>query len=349
MKVKQVNFWAFIIMAAITVLMVAFSIYATVSSDASVLSGPVTYVIFGIYFLVQVVCICLYKPGASVYKIGFYFTHVGILVLLIGVLLFIMFGKSVYSSVPVNADGQYYAAIKGEEETIDLGFGIKIDTLTVEQYEDGSDKYYGSDVTLYDYSDNTRNYYEAATATLAVNSPVRRNGWKLYFMSYSDGKYSDDDTYLLPYDYQPDENGELAPAPREAVQEFTANGGGEAALRLLADSKYSGAEMTYMIYDRSSSTYTAAGTSASALEQLEGMVTVRVYKGTSSDNAYYVYAAPDSVLVLFKNDPGEFFVIGGMALTVIGIIMMCLIRKRTKLSELPPDEKKDGKEGGESK
>lgn len=345
MKIRELNKWAYILMAVMTVIIAGLSVYATVSSDNSLFKGPVMYILFGIYFVVQVVCIVLFRPRANVYKIGFYFTHAGVLVLLVGALLYVIFGQSIYSEVPVDKDGKYYVAIGNGDERTDLGFGIRADSLEIDYYEDGSDKYYGSDITAFDYSENTGSYHESGSARLAVNAPYRKNGWKLYFMSYNDGKYTDDGTYLLPYDAA--EDGSLS--PREPVSEFKSNGGTEASLTLLADSKYAGAEMAYLIYDKSASAYVPAGTDASSISSMSGLVTVRVYKSTSSENTYYVYAAQNSLLVLFKKDPGEFVVIGGMTLTMIGIVMMCLIRKRTRLSELPPVKEEDEKEGGEGK
>jgi len=324
MKSKWFYLWAYITVAVMTAVMTGVSLYATLSGDGALFKGPLVYILFGIYFAVQIVCIFFFKPGAGAYKIGFYFTHVGILVILIGALLFAVFGQTVYSEVPIDESGKYYVAIGNGEDRTELGFGIRADSLTVERYADGSDRSYSSELTLFDVSKNTGLYHESGKKTLAVNAPLHKNGWKLYFMSYNDGRYSGDGGYLLPAAVSAD--GEMK--ERESLLEFTAGSGTEALARIMADGSLTGGDITYLVYDRSSGTYVIS--SPSDVAASSGLITVRVY--TSSVGGYAAYVSGNSLLVLFKKDPGEYFVICGMALTVIGVVMMCLIKKRTKLT-----------------
>lgn len=323
--------WAYIIMAVLTAVLVIMSVVSTVTGSSEIFSEPAVYMIFGIYFAVQVICVFLMRPTASVYRIGFYFIHVGIPIMLIGFALYGIFGKTLYSNVPVDSNGLFYTGINDENGIKnDLGFGFKADTFEIEHYESGSEKYYGADISVYDINGRTGAYYNSGAAKLEVNNTFRKNGWKLYFMGYNDGVYSNDGTYLLPYG---------AEGALEPVLEFVTNDGGKnAEARLLSNNMLSGANVTYLIYNGVSSTYIPIGTDAAALESIGGRVTVRVYESGALENSYYVYAAQTTLLILFKRDPGEFFVIVGMVMTMIGIVMMCLIGGKHK-------DKNDGVSG----
>ncbi len=122
------------------------------------------------------------KPSGNLPKrIGFYMTHGGIVLLLIGFAMFEMAGDSVTAAVPVGGEA-YYSNIQRESgEVCDLGFNFRVENFEVETYEDGSDKQYYADLLFADAVT-----LKIDKAELSVNHTVRRNGWKIYLMSYGE-------------------------------------------------------------------------------------------------------------------------------------------------------------------
>lgn len=175
---------SYIVLTALTLLMIIGTIAATAKGDASVLTGGLAAVVFAVFAILQVICLAIYKPGISLYKIGFYLLHAGLLVMLVGFLAYAVAGEQLNVEVPVNSSGSFYTSVQNEEgETTDLGFGMRISKFTLEKYEDtGNDKYYRADLTYIDPTTLAQD-----DSFLEVNNTDRRNGWKIYLMSYNDG------------------------------------------------------------------------------------------------------------------------------------------------------------------
>ena len=174
---------SYVILLILTVLMAAGTVAAVVTGDINMLTGWLATFVFIVFAIVQLVCLALYQPAWSVYKVGFYAMHIGLLILLAGLAAFSLAGESITVQVPIDPDGRYFAYVQNEEgDDIDLGFAFKLDRFTLEKYESGNDKYYRTDLT---FADPTT--LAAETDYLEVNRTIRKNGWKIYLMSYSDG------------------------------------------------------------------------------------------------------------------------------------------------------------------
>ena len=180
---QKFHFCAYLILLVLTLLMAAGVCIAVISGDVGALTGGLAAFVFVAFAIVQIVCLALYQPALSVYKIGFYLMHVGLLILLAGLGAYALGGESITVQVPISETGNYYRYVQNENgEDIDLGFAFKLDKFTLEKYESGSDKYYRTDVTFADPTTlATENDY------LEVNRTLKKNGWKIYLMSYSDG------------------------------------------------------------------------------------------------------------------------------------------------------------------
>ncbi|MBQ8288328.1 MAG: cytochrome c biogenesis protein ResB [Clostridia bacterium] len=182
-SLQKLHFYAYLILLVLTLLMATGTIIAVLTGDIGALSGGLAAFVFVVFAIVQVVCLAMYQPGLSVYKIGFYLMHVGLLVLLAGLAAYALVGESINVQVPISETGNYYRYVTNEKgENIDLGFAFKLDKFTLEKYESGSDKYYRTDMT---FTDPTTLATEGDY--LEVNRTLRKNGWKIYLMSYSDG------------------------------------------------------------------------------------------------------------------------------------------------------------------
>lgn len=194
-SLQKIHSASYLILLGLTILMAIGTVVAVIQGDVSILTGGLASTVFVIFAIVQIVCITLYQPGRSVYKIGFYLMHIGLLVLLAGLAAYALAGDSITVQVPISQTGNYYRYVQNEDgEEVDLGFAFKLTDFTVEKYESGGDRYYKTDVTFADPTTlATENDY------LEVNRTLRRNGWKLYLMSYSDGTANLGALQLTPY------------------------------------------------------------------------------------------------------------------------------------------------------
>lgn len=120
------------------------------------------------------------KPSGNLPKrLGFYFTHAGIVLLLAGFALFELGGDSITAAVPVGGE-TYYSNIQRENgEICDLGFHFRVDSRQIEYYEDGSEAQYYAKLSFADPVT-----LKIDGEWISVNHPVRRNGWKIYLMSF---------------------------------------------------------------------------------------------------------------------------------------------------------------------
>ena len=117
--------------------------------------------------------------GKFAKRAGFYLTHAGIVLLLIGFAMFEVSGDSVTAAVPVGGE-TYYSSIQRESgEVYDLGFNFRVDDFAVETYDDGSAMQYTAGISFADAVT-----LKVDAEELSVNHTVRRNGWKIYLMDY---------------------------------------------------------------------------------------------------------------------------------------------------------------------
>ena len=293
------------------------AITATVKDDGTSMHSWPTLLIFSIYALVQIVCLAMYDYRPKIYKIGFALVHAGILVMLVGFLAYNISGEyyTLNFTVGEGYDGFYTQNDDGEDEYYEFGFGVEIDKFTVEKYESGSDKFYHADLTFSD--DETA---ERETAALEVNRTLRKNGWKIYLMDYGDGKNEFVKTfghYKFDYEFYGDDWQSLSDKldeleyPIERYYCYLKSAGGYV-------SEYEGEELTDGI--------------------LSGLVRTPAYAHVLiHENKAYVYVYRQTVSLAFKKDPGEYAVVGGMCMTLVGTVMTCVIGRKKH-----DDEEGDG-------
>lgn len=117
--------------------------------------------------------------GKTLKKLGFYLTHAGVVILLVGFALFDCAGDNISAVVPVESE-TYYSSIQRENGDIcNLGFNFRVDSFETETYDDGSDKQY---TAVLSFADAVT--LKIDTLPLSVNHTVRRGGWKIYLMSH---------------------------------------------------------------------------------------------------------------------------------------------------------------------
>ena len=166
--------------------------------------------VFGVALSVSVVA---FNPKKTFYSIGFYVSHIGIILFLIGSLVYAVSGEVTNAAPPnissitptmeyqlaqqgIQADSLkgYYNQVgksDGSGEIIDLGFNFRIVDFKTELYEDGQPKYYEATIEFLN-ADNT-----VDTETLTVNHPLYRNGWKLYLMDVGTNYYGFQEVQIM--------------------------------------------------------------------------------------------------------------------------------------------------------
>lgn len=295
-------------MALLTAVLLIVVIAVSATGDNGALKGPGVIAVFAVYVVIQVVCIVFMKPQLSVYKIGFYALHIGVVVMLVGFALFELGGQSHYVNIPVDSSSKNgFDRIQTEDGSlVSLGFGVKLNNFTVEKYESGAPKQYVANMGIYRENPDTGAMYNSDNVTVSVNDTYRCEGWKVFLMSYDDGSSAMQG---------------LAP-----IEEYTSVGGAQAAVTMMMSSgKYDNATIDYFEYDPAKGGRVAIGTDASVWESMTGKYTARVYQSENTGN-YYVCLSRTYVQFLFKKDPGEYVVLTGMALIILGVILMCIIR-----------------------
>ncbi|HHW46180.1 MAG TPA: cytochrome c biogenesis protein ResB [Clostridiales bacterium] len=180
--------WSNYIMLAMTVILLGLTVWSS-ATGVKVFSNVWVVFLLAAFVALQTICLFSRKPKLSVYRIGFYVMHAGIVLFLIGSFIYYVSGDKLTVAIPVEP-GKQYSRIKRSEEVagkdmfVDLGFDIGVSDFKVEKYEPDergyqADRYYEATLVITDAK--TRKTSEVA---LTVNNPYRKNGWKIYLMSH---------------------------------------------------------------------------------------------------------------------------------------------------------------------
>jgi len=185
---KNIYLIMLVISIIITGMTIAVSVNGTAGTKESLFNSPFVVFLFAAYVAIQVVCIFNIKGKLTMYRIGFYVLHCGLVIMLVGMFVYYIKGDKIVN-VPVPVDGSTYSRIqRTAEETdskasdsnfVDLDFALGFSDFKVEKYDDGSDKFYDAKMILV-----KRGVEEPEYKSLRVNYPIRINGWKIYLMNY---------------------------------------------------------------------------------------------------------------------------------------------------------------------
>lgn len=78
---------------------------------------------------------CIFKQRFSWSKLGFYFSHVGIVILLGGALLGSLWGQQTQFSIPISETMDFWDVPTLDGDQVDLGFGISVTSFNVDHFE----------------------------------------------------------------------------------------------------------------------------------------------------------------------------------------------------------------------
>ena len=203
---KHLSYVLYIVLGIVTAALLIMTIVASAGGKA--FGGMMTILVLSLLGIAIAVSIIAFNPRKGFYSIGFYLTHIGIVMFLLGSLIYSTSGYSVTVAVP---DGGsitpiveyqmmqkgltsdkiaglkgYYNQIPGEEidETtgqkapVDLGFNLRITDFKTEYYDDEQRnvKHYEATLEIL-YEDGS-----VETRSRTVNNTLHINGWKLYLM-----------------------------------------------------------------------------------------------------------------------------------------------------------------------
>lgn len=178
-----------VLSAVMTVLTVITSVLGTAGTEQSVFHSTWVVFVFAAFVLIQLVCLFTLKPRFSVYYVGFYLLHIGLVLTLVGCFVYYLVGDVVNVSIPVDRTAVYSEILREEPDssgntTLKLGFGLGVTDFKVEKYTEetgvtGTDKHY--EATLQILANGKR---VPETVSLTVNHPHHQNGWKIYLMNY---------------------------------------------------------------------------------------------------------------------------------------------------------------------
>lgn len=214
---KKLSHVLYLLLGAVSAALLVMTVLASAGVDGVWHGMPIVIVlaVLGIAIAVSVVA---FNPRKNVYSIGFYVLHIGIVLFLIGSLVYAVSGISTNAAPPnvssitptieyrmrqmgytddaiANLKGYYNRVNKtdGSGEVIDLGFNFRVSDFQTEYYEDGvSVKRYDATMEFYN-TDGT-----AEQVSLTVNHPIYRNGWKIYLMSvHENGVYGYQQVQLM--------------------------------------------------------------------------------------------------------------------------------------------------------
>lgn len=333
---RKLNHIAYIILAVLVGLLLAVAVVASFTGDNSLLTGDGSSIasvwfpiaILGVYALVQIGCLALYQFGVNVYKIGFAVLHIGILVMLVGFLAGAIGGEKYYQTFVV---GQYRSSlVKDDGSYYDPGFDIGVTNFTVERYdpdENGNqaDKYYRADLVLR----NSEGGVE--TAYLEMNKTYRKDGHKFYLMSFDEGKINNQGWSLL--------NGTLQ-------KSYEGINYDDLCMQIEAD--YPDQELTWRYFDWRQGVYSDSVNPTDTSDSWWYYAQYADYPGyahvTEDHGTLYVQIYPKLVVLLIKQDPGEYAVLAGMVLVIVGTVMTCLLRRK-KRADAPDGEESPKKKG----
>jgi hypothetical protein len=183
------------LMAVITVIALIVTIYIGTGGTAP---GKAPFwnavVLFSLGFMgvLTVVCLCISSVGGkSIYKIGFYILHSGLVILVIGFLITNLASKdAAYKLTALSVRQEAITSVQfydgdgdGKDDkllsTVVLEKGIALQSITTETYENGQPKHYEAVLAFVDK--NTGKTVD--TAVLTVNHPIRYQGLKIYLMT----------------------------------------------------------------------------------------------------------------------------------------------------------------------
>ena len=190
-----------IISALLTGITIIVSVQGTAGTEESLFNSTWVVFVFVAYVAIQIVGLICYRSKLSLHAIGFYLTHIGLMVFLVGCFIYYICGDKIPVTITVDQDRMYNQIQKysenGEGEFVKLPFDVGIFEFKVDKYEDGTDKYY--EALLVVEPEGTR---DVLSTKLAVNKPYRIAGWKIYLMGYDGGEGA---TVSLLFKYDPGE------------------------------------------------------------------------------------------------------------------------------------------------
>lgn len=150
--------------------------------------------LLSVFVIIQIICFFTVKPRLTVYRVGFYVLHIGLVLFLAGSFFYYIGGDKTTLQMPVDPDNAYNQFLRTEQyeegmsvqdlDKITFDFDIGISKMDVTYYDPETDgtsgvKWYDGELMVIGKTASEPTYME-----WSVNHPCRYNGWKIYLMGY---------------------------------------------------------------------------------------------------------------------------------------------------------------------
>ena len=189
----------YLILGVVTAVLLILTLVASFGKT-TVWKGAFAVIALSALGLALAISAVAYNPKKTVYSVGFYVLHIGIVAFLVGIMGYALGGTETYAA-PANVGSvtnvmeyrmyqmgytdRQISSLKGynnrigtdEGDVIDLGFNFRITDFQTEYYENGAVKHYEATVEFLNSEDGS-----TEQVPLTVNHPIYRNGWKIYLM-----------------------------------------------------------------------------------------------------------------------------------------------------------------------
>ncbi len=131
--------------------------------------------------VMTVVCVCFSKVREkSVYRLGFYILHCGVIVLIVGFVITNLTCRKY--TLYLESNGSAYRTFNFEDgASFSLDRYMGLGDVKTEYYDDGNPRHYEAKLIFYDRAPAPGEIAEEKVLT--VNHPVRVEGYKMYLMN----------------------------------------------------------------------------------------------------------------------------------------------------------------------
>ena len=228
---KNARCFSYIVLAAITIAITALTIGASFSPSSMArifwFHPIMNAIVFGALAIASLIGIFFVKPGISIYKVSFYALHIGVVLFLVGMLMFSVWGEEVTQYIPMgprqNQDFMSKIVVKSHNgepiDTFEFDFhmraGLRMEDFFIEPHPNGKPKQFHARIEYAERSSGEGDRRQvlgqgqdadgtifdivlAGEDWISVNNPIRKNGVKIYLMSFTSEGYEREDGVFVP-------------------------------------------------------------------------------------------------------------------------------------------------------
>lgn len=165
--------------SVVAMFIIAFALaFSSVAAIEKFYKRPLFLALAVIFVVIQAACIVIYRAKWNFRKVGYYLSHIGVLLIAVGAFISMFYAQKVNFNIPVGGNTAYREVQMDDGSILDFGFSIALTSFRLDTVkETGEVKQYEANLKIFDGE-------EAYERLLNVNNPTVYNGWKFYIMGY---------------------------------------------------------------------------------------------------------------------------------------------------------------------